>query len=91
MGESAEQAVVREMKEETTLDVTIQRLLNIYSDPKRDPRFHTASAVYICKAEGTPKGEDDAKEARVYPIDALPLEKLVFDHRKIIEDYLQSR
>ena len=90
IGESVEDAVVREMKEETDLDVTIVKLLNVYSDPKRDPRFHTASVVYICKAEGIPKGLDDAKEAIVYKKDEIPFDKLVFDHAQILKDYLAN-
>jgi 8-oxo-dGTP diphosphatase len=88
-GETLESAVVREMKEETNLDVQITSLLNIYSDPQRDPRFHTASAVYICRAEGAPVGQDDAKEAKVYTINEIPWEKLVFDHEQILRDYIQ--
>jgi len=91
VGERIEDALVREMKEETTLDVSISYLLGIYSDPKRDPRFHTASAVYVTTAQGEPKGEDDAKEAKVYALDAIPFEKLVFDHAQIVRDYLQKR
>ena len=90
IGETVENAVVREMKEETTLDITIESLLGVYSDPSRDERFHTASIVYICKAYGTPKAADDAKEVYVYKIDEIPLEKLVFDHKKIILDFLEK-
>lgn len=89
VGESVEEALVREMKEETDLDVEIVSLLNVYSDPVRDPRFHTASVVYICKAEGRPRGLDDAKEAIVYKRDEIPFEKLVFDHAKILKEYLK--
>ena len=91
VGERVEDALVREMKEETNLDVTISRVLGIYSDPARDPRFHTASVVYVAKAKGEPKGGDDAKEAKLYSLDVIPMEKLVFDHSKIVQDYLQSR
>ena len=90
IGETVENAVVREMKEETTLDITIESLLGVYSDPSRDERFHTASIVYICKAYGTPKAADDAKEVYVYKIDEIPLEKLVFDHKQIILDFLAT-
>jgi 8-oxo-dGTP diphosphatase len=78
------------MKEETTLDVTIEGLLGVYSDPDRDPRFHTLSCVYICRATGIPKGADDAKRAFVYRPDEIPLDKLCFDHAKIIKDFLKS-
>lgn len=90
IGESVENALVREMKEETSLDVKIESLQNIYSNPNRDPRFHTASVVYVCKSYGIPRACDDAKEVFVYALDKLPLEKLVFDHRKIIEDFLKN-
>jgi len=89
VGETVENAVVREMKEETDLDVQIKYLLNVYSEPSRDPRFHTASVVYICKAEGIPRGLDDAKEAIVYKKEEIPFDKLVFDHAQILKDYLK--
>ena len=90
VGEKVEDALVREMKEETNLDVSISRVLGIYSDPARDPRFHTASVVYVAQAKGEPKGGDDAKEAKLYSLDAIPMDKLVFDHTKIVQDYLLS-
>lgn len=90
IGETVESALIREMKEETNLDVKIEKLLNIYSDPKRDPRFHTATAVYICNSKGIPKALDDAKNIFVYKLDEIPFDKLVFDHEKIIRDYLNS-
>lgn len=90
IGEKVEDALVREMKEETDLDVTITSLLNIYSDPARDPRFHTASVVYVCTAEGVPEGLDDAKEAIVYKKEEIPFDKLAFDHADILRDYLKQ-
>jgi 8-oxo-dGTP diphosphatase len=91
VGETVEHAVVREMKEEISLDVKIVKLLGVYSDPKRDPRFHTASVVYICKAYGKPVGADDAKEAMLVKPEEIQLDKLVFDHGKILQDYLSQR
>lgn len=88
VGESVESAVIREMKEETSLDVEIIRLLGVYSDPKRDPRFHAASVVFVCKAYGKPKAQSDAKEAKIYKLEEIPFDKLVFDHEKILKDYL---
>jgi 8-oxo-dGTP diphosphatase len=89
IGETVEKAVIREMKEETSLDITIKSLLGVYSDPSRDERFHTASIVYICKAYGIPIAQDDAKEVFIYKKDEIPLDKLVFDHKQIILDYLK--
>lgn len=88
IGESVEQAVLREMQEEISLDVEIKHLLGVYSEPSRDERFHTVSVVFVCKAYGEPLGADDAKEAMVIKLEDLELDKLVFDHSKILEDYL---
>lgn len=85
-GETLEHAAVREAREETGLDVTLLRQLHTYSDPARDPRQHTISTVFVATAQGEPQGGDDAREARVFPLDGLPAQ-LCFDHRAIIEDY----
>jgi len=90
-GERVEKALLREMKEETNLDVTIEKLLGIYSDPARDPRLHTASVVYIAKAYGEPKAGDDAKEVLVVDPNRIDLTQLVFDHAQILKDYLSLR
>ena len=89
IGESCEEACRREMQEETGLQVEIRHLLGIYSDPGRDPRFHTASAVYICQASGIPVGGDDAKKAFIYRVEEIPWERLCFDHSRILGDYLR--
>ena len=91
IGESVETAVVREMKEEISLDVKITELFGVYSEPSRDERFHTVSVIYICKAYGVPIGADDAKEAMLIKLEELKLEKLVFDHGKILHDYLKKK
>jgi len=91
IGESVETAVVREMKEELSLDVTIESLHGVYSDPSRDSRFHCVSIVYVCKAHGIPLGADDAKEAFIYSLDTIPYENLVFDHAQIIRDYYTAK
>ncbi|MGI9302338.1 MAG: NUDIX domain-containing protein, partial [Gammaproteobacteria bacterium] len=62
VGESVENAAVREAKEETTLDVSLRLLLGCYSDPGRDRRGHTVSVVYIADAGGEPKAADDAQD-----------------------------
>lgn len=88
VGESVEDALIREMKEETNLDVHISSLLGVYSDPNRDPRFHTTSVVFVAQAQGQPKGGDDAKEAKLYALKEIPMDQLVFDHSEILKDYL---
>ncbi len=91
IGERVESALLREMQEETSLDVTIESLLGVYSDPARDPRFHTASIVYACRAYGTPRAQDDAKAVHIISKEQLEQLPLVFDHKSIIRDYLKGK
>jgi 8-oxo-dGTP diphosphatase len=90
VGESVERAAVREAREETSLDVKLVTLLGVYSDPRRDPRFHTASAVYVARARGEPRAQDDARNVAVFAPERLP-EGLAFDHARILADYLTYR
>jgi ADP-ribose pyrophosphatase YjhB (NUDIX family) len=89
-GESAPAAALREAKEETDLAIEISSLLGVYSDPSRDPRFHTISMVYIATGEGVAKAGDDAAEIMFLNINSLP-PKLAFDHLQIFEDYLATK
>jgi len=90
VGESLEHAAIREAKEETSLNVELTSLLGIYSNPQRDPRNHTVTAVYIAQAHGTPIAADDAKTCGLFSFDNLP-EQLAFDHAQVLEDYKQFR
>ena len=89
-GESLEIAAVREAKEETRLDITLVEQFYTYSDPKRDPRHHTASTVYLAIADGVPQGDDDAQDAKVFIENELP-SPIVFDHSKILADYFRFK
>jgi 8-oxo-dGTP diphosphatase len=89
VGESLAAAAVREAREETSLEVELSEQFFAYSDPARDPRGATVSVVYLAHAEGTPRGADDAKEARLFSLEALPT--LAFDHGRILEDYRSYR
>ncbi|RMH04067.1 MAG: NUDIX hydrolase [Aquificota bacterium] len=90
VGESIEQALLRELKEETGLSVRINRLLGVYSEPSRDPRFHVVSVVFVCDAEGEPKAGSDAKRVHVFKTEDIPFERLVFDHAKVLKDFLRA-
>lgn len=86
--ETTENAVARELLEETALRAKAVALIGVYSAPNRDPRKHVISVAYLLSDyKGVPKGSDDAKEARWWPLDGLP--KLAFDHAKILRDGLQ--
>ena len=89
-GETVEGAAVREALEETGLEITLERQFHSYSEPSRDPRGHMVSVVFVAKAEGTPRGGDDASEARAFSPDELPRD-IVFDHPQIIQDYLTGK
>lgn len=71
IGESIEDAAMREAKEETSLDVTLVEQFHAYSMPDRDPRFHTVSVVFIGEGNGVLKGQDDARRADVFHEDTL--------------------
>jgi len=89
-GETLEAAAVREAREETSMDVSLERQFHTYSDPARDPRQHTISTVFIGKAAGKPVPADDAARAELFPLDRLP-ENIVFDHGFILDDYRRGR
>lgn len=86
VGETVEQAAIREALEETSLDVGLKALLGLYSNPKRDSRGHTVTAVYIGEAHGLPKAADDAKNCGIFTFDDLTSE-LAFDHALVLADY----
>ncbi len=89
-GESLEQAAVREAREETSLDIELISQFHTYSDPRRDPRFHTISTVFVARAAGRPRAQDDAREAGIFTAEHLP-RPLAFDHEKILADYFRSK
>jgi ADP-ribose pyrophosphatase YjhB (NUDIX family) len=89
-GESLEEAALREAKEETDLDVKLIEQFHTYSDPKRDPRHHSISTVYISESKGIPQAKDDAMEIGIFDESSLP-DEIAFDHRSILKDYFKSR
>jgi len=89
-GERVEDAARREMREETSLDVTLVDLLGVYSDPSRDARTHTISTVFVGRANGNPQAADDAAEIGVFEEATLP-KPLAFDHARIVADYYRFR
>ncbi len=85
-GEAVEDAVVREIKEETGLETEIISLIGVFSAPDRDPRRHTLSVAYSLRITGGALcSGDDAASADYFPLDNLP--PLAFDHSEIIEKW----
>jgi len=90
-GESCEVAARREALEETGLSVELTGLLGVYSDPARDPRGHTVSVVYVAQAAGVPQAGDDAGQTYLLRPEEIERDRLVFDHARILSDYLQRK
>ena len=87
-GETLEEAAIREALEETSLKVKLKCQLHSYSNPARDPRFHTISTLFAAEADGIPKAKDDAKGIGIFKKDNLP-QPLAFDHKEILKDYFR--
>ena len=85
IGETVEDACRRELKEETGVRAGKLHLLGVYSDPSRDPRGHTCSAVFVTRVRSaTAKAGDDAAAAEW--IEDWSKLDLAFDHAKILAD-----
>ena len=88
IGETIENACIREAKEETNLDIKILKFIGIFSEPGRDPRGHTVTVAYLCEPlpeSEKPKAQDDAASLEIVPISKLSSLKLAFDHKDIIK------
>ena len=90
-GESVENAAIREAKEETSIDVELIDLVNVYSNPNRDPRGHTVTVAYTAKGDmSTKKADDDASDIAIFSYQKLDEINIAFDHEKIIKDCLKK-
>ena len=90
-GESVETAAIREAKEETSIDVELVDLVNVYSKPDRDPRGHTVTVAYTARGDFSSKRADsDAKDIGIFSKDEIDEIDIAFDHRQIIEDCLNK-
>ena len=87
IGETVEEACVREAFEETNLKVKIIRLIGVFSKPDRDPRGHNISVAFLCiplSEKENPEASDDAAAIEVIPLKEVPSLDLAFDHKDII-------
>jgi 8-oxo-dGTP diphosphatase len=87
-GETVEEALHREIAEETGLKVEISSLFNIYSDPKRDPRGHVISICYTGVGFGNLQAGDDAISTQFFSLDEIVNLNLAFDHDAILKEYM---
>jgi 8-oxo-dGTP diphosphatase len=86
--ETAEQCAIREMKEETGLEIEIEKLVGIYSDPARDPRGIIAATYIVRKRGGELIAGSDASEFGWFDLDNLP--NLATDHLTMLKDALKN-
>ena len=92
IGETAEEAVIREVREETLLDIDLDHILGVYSNPDRDPRGHIMSTVFIGKLSSDSGSKeaiagDGAASVKWVNVKAIENEDLGFDHKQILKDY----
>lgn len=87
IGETVENATIREAYEETGLKIELGPLLGCYSDPARDPRGHTVGIVFVATARGAPVAHDDARSVAI--VDPARPPSLAFDHARILADYVK--
>ena len=87
MDETPEEAVKRELAEETGIEGEEFIQLGAFGGLNRDPRHRTISIAYISVLKGKlpeVKGADDAADARWFRVKELS-EPLAFDHDLIFE------
>ncbi len=90
-GETVESAVIREVKEETGLEISLNRIFGVYSDPGRDPRGHVVSVCFMAhKIGGNLKADTDASEVACFKLDEIFKFDLAFDHKKILKDAFKA-
>lgn len=87
MGETVEQAAVRETREELNLDVRLIRLLSVYSWEQ----LSTVHVVYVAEALSQPTGGKETLEFRLFPSEEIPWEELAFHStRAALRDWLDQ-
>ena len=88
-GERVEAALKREVLEETGLGVSPKRIIGVYSDPKRDPRYHLIAICYKTEiTDGTVRQSDETDDLQWFPFNQLP--NLGFDHGQMVDDFLKG-
>ena len=84
--ETIKQALIREAKEETGLDIIPVRLVGIYDEPERDPRG-IVSVAFLCKPKNAKtKPGEEVLDVKFFPLEEAVKMRLAFDHNKMIKD-----
>ena len=92
-GEDVITAAARELHEEAGLEtVGLDRLVGVYSQPGRDPRFHSVCVTVAVRVTGKPYPADPREilEARAFMPEVLPWDHLSHDHRQHLQDFFKG-
>jgi ADP-ribose pyrophosphatase YjhB (NUDIX family) len=87
LGETVDEALHREVFEETGLEVEIERLVGVYSKPQKQEVVLT---FYCHVTGGTPRETEETRECRYFAPDNLPSNTLP-KHRQRVEDALLNQ
>jgi len=92
-GETIEQTIVREVKEETGLDVVVVSLIGEYVEKgiKDDIEYAYYPTCFLVKPIGGEirKQDSEIQEIKLFNLNMLP-EPLAFEHYKMLKDYIQT-
>lgn len=86
-GETVEEAMRREVREETGLEVEVERVIGVYSKPQKQEVVLT----FRCRIVGGQLQEtEESRECRFFLPEEIPIQTLP-KHRQRVEDALQNR
>lgn len=92
-GETVEQTCIREVKEETGLDVAIVCKIGDYHEQgvKDEVEYDYYPACFVVKVVGgeIKKQDIEIQEIRLFSLNTLP-KPLAFEHDQMIQDYLKT-
>jgi 8-oxo-dGTP diphosphatase len=93
-GETIDQTVIREVKEETGLDVKIVRVVGEYVEKgiREEIDYEYYPTCFVVKPVGgeLKKQDSEIQEMTLFSLDALP-KPLAFEHEKMLGDYVQAK
>jgi 8-oxo-dGTP diphosphatase len=88
-GETPKQAIKREAKEETNLDIEVMKKIGVFDKEGRDPRGKVISTAFKCRIIGDPskmRSGTDSAGVELIPKEKIKQLDLAFDHRDILKD-----
>lgn len=86
-GEHPEHGAIRELLEETGLEIRLNGLLGMYMDTYGDEKFFTLNIYYVAEVvRGTPRATDDVAKLEWFALDAVPKEFAFAHEYQVMED-----